>query len=64
MKSMKNKMNAEKNKVVGAMKEGAGRITGNSKLEAEGTRERAKGHIQSAAENIKDAAKHAMKKTD
>ena len=63
MKNLKNKLNAEKNKAVGAVKETAGRIVGNPNLEAEGTRDRAKGHIQNAVENIKDAARSAVKKS-
>ncbi|MGZ3711677.1 MAG: CsbD family protein [Bdellovibrionota bacterium] len=62
MKNIKKKLNAEKNKVVGAVKENAGRVVGNSKLEAEGARDRAKGNVQSAVENIKDAAKTPFKK--
>ena len=63
MKNYKNKLNAEKNKALGSVKESAGRITGNSRLEAEGTGQRAKGHVQSAVENVKDAAKSAFKKS-
>lgn len=63
MKSMKNKMKAEKNKIVGAVKEGAGKMVGNPRLEAEGSRERAKGQVQSAVENIKDAARNVAQST-
>lgn len=63
MKNIKNKLNAEKNKTVGAVKETAGKIVGNPKLEAEGTRDRAKGHIQSAVESIKDVGRSAVKKS-
>jgi uncharacterized protein YjbJ (UPF0337 family) len=63
MKNLKNKLNAEKNKAVGTVKESVGKIVGNPKLEAEGTRVRAKGHFQKAVENIKDAARSVAKKS-
>ncbi len=64
MKNIENKLNAEKNKIVGAVKESAGRIIGNTKLEAEGTRVRTKGNLQSAVANLKDAAKSKLKSSN
>ena len=46
------------NKAKGAVKEAAGKATGNRKLEAEGKADKAKGHVQSAGGKAKDAARH------
>ena len=44
-------------KVKGAVKEGAGKLTGDKRTEAEGKTDRAKGDVQGAAQDAKDAAK-------
>jgi uncharacterized protein YjbJ (UPF0337 family) len=38
----------------GAIKEGAGKITGDTKLQAEGALDKAKGKVESAAGKLKD----------
>ena len=58
---MKNKINAETNKLVGAVKEKVGEIVGNPNLKEEGKRDQVKGNVQSAVESVKDAAKAAIK---
>jgi len=48
-------------KASGALKETAGKITGNEKLEAEGKFDKAKGEVRETVGDIKDAAKNANK---
>jgi len=48
---------AEKTK--GAIKEGAGKVSGDKKLEAEGKADKAKGALHNAAGDVKDAARNA-----
>jgi uncharacterized protein YjbJ (UPF0337 family) len=48
---------AEKTK--GAIKEGAGKLSGDKELEHEGKADKAKGDLHEAAGNIKDAARNA-----
>ena len=45
----------------GAMKEAAGKITGDEKLKAEGKIEKAEGKVQSAVGGIKDTLRDAGK---
>jgi uncharacterized protein YjbJ (UPF0337 family) len=45
----------------GSMKETAGRLTGDERLEAEGTTDKAKGKLQKGVGSIKDAARDALK---
>lgn len=40
------------------MKKFLGRATGNSRLEAEGRREQARGNLKRAADKLRDAFKH------
>ena len=47
-------------KVAGKIKEFAGRVTGNKKLETEGKVDQVKGAIHNAAGNAKDAGKKAI----
>jgi uncharacterized protein YjbJ (UPF0337 family) len=47
-------------KVAGNIKEFAGRVTGNKKLETEGKVDQAKGAIHNAAGDAKDAGKKAI----
>ena len=42
---------------IGHIKEAAGKVTGDSKLEAEGKTDEAKAHLGKAAENVKDAVR-------
>jgi uncharacterized protein YjbJ (UPF0337 family) len=44
-------------KVKGAVKEGAGKLTGDKRTEAEGKTDRAKGAVKGAAQDAKSAAK-------
>jgi len=48
-------------KVSGATKEAAGKLTGNKKLEAEGKIDKAKGEVREALGDAKDAARRADK---
>lgn len=48
-------------KASGAMKEAAGKITDNKKLEAEGKLDKAKGEARGAVGDMKDAARKADK---
>jgi uncharacterized protein YjbJ (UPF0337 family) len=49
------------NQAKGAVKEAAGKIVGDAKLEAEGKADKAKGKIQNAVGGAKDAARDALK---
>ena len=46
-------------KAKGAVKQGAGKLTGDKELEREGQADKAKGDVHKAAGNVKDAARHA-----
>jgi uncharacterized protein YjbJ (UPF0337 family) len=46
-------------KAKGAIKEGAGKLTGDKKLETEGKIDKAKGAAHNAAGDVKDTARHA-----
>ncbi|MCR6646199.1 MAG: CsbD family protein [Terricaulis sp.] len=48
-------------KASGAVKEAAGKVTGNKKLEAEGKIDKAKGEARDFIGDVKDAAKKADK---
>jgi uncharacterized protein YjbJ (UPF0337 family) len=48
-------------KVSGATKEAAGKLTGNEKLEAEGKFDKAKGEARDVVGDVKDAVKKADK---
>lgn len=48
-------------KVSGAAKEAAGKLTGNEKLQAEGKLDKAKGEAREFVGDVKDAAKKADK---
>jgi uncharacterized protein YjbJ (UPF0337 family) len=49
-------------KVKGKVKEGAGKITGNERLKAEGKAEQSKADVKQGGEKVKDAAKSVTKK--
>ncbi len=49
-------------KVAGSVKEAAGKITGNSELEAKGAGEKAAGKVQNAAGGAKDTVRQAVDK--
>ncbi len=46
-------------KVKGAVKNAAGKMTGDKKLQAEGKIDKAKGEAHKVAGDVKDAARHA-----
>jgi uncharacterized protein YjbJ (UPF0337 family) len=48
-------------KAKGAVKEAAGKLTGNDKLKAEGKLDKAKGEAHNVAGNVKDAARDLTK---
>ncbi|MFF7178339.1 CsbD family protein [Streptomyces sp. NPDC008121] len=52
------KMKAKGEQAKGKLKETAGRMTGDERLEAEGQAEQAKGDARTAKEKTKDAFKH------
>lgn len=47
----------------GAVKEAAGKVTGDAKLQAEGKTAKNAGKIQNAVGGVKDAARDAIKKS-
>jgi uncharacterized protein YjbJ (UPF0337 family) len=46
----------------GAVKEGVGKMTGDTKTQAEGTAEKTAGKVQNAAGSVKDSARDALNK--
>lgn len=48
----------------GAMKDAAGKVTGDKKLQAEGKQEKAAGKVRNAVGGAKDAAREAGKEWD
>ena len=48
-------------KAKGAIKETAGKVTGDKQLESEGKVDKAKGDLHNAAGNVKDAARNFTK---
>lgn len=48
------KFDAKSDKATGKIKETAGDLTGDERLEAEGKGDQGKGHLKEAAENVKD----------
>jgi uncharacterized protein YjbJ (UPF0337 family) len=53
--STENKVNNTAEQAKGKLKEGAGKVTGNESLQAEGHADQAKGSLKQAFEKIKDA---------
>ncbi len=47
----------------GAIKEGAGKLTGDKKLEAEGVADKAAGKVQNTVGGVKDTARDALDKS-
>ncbi|WP_421935006.1 CsbD family protein [Phenylobacterium sp.] len=45
----------------GSIKEAAGKVTGNERLEAEGVAEKTVGKVQKGVGELKDAARNALK---
>ena len=52
-------MKGAADKAKGAIKEGAGKLTGDKDLQAEGKMDKAKGSAHNAAGDVKDAARDA-----
>lgn len=57
----KNRIEGAAQELKGTIKEVAGKVTGNEKLEAEGKVDKAAGQVQSAVGKGKDAVKDALK---
>lgn len=49
-------------KLSGSVKEAIGKVTGDTKLEAEGTAQKSAGEAQNAAGAVKDGVRHAAAK--
>ena len=59
----KDRINGAANQAKGAVKEAAGKITGDAKLQTEGKADKIKGKAQNAIGGIKDAARDALDNT-
>ncbi len=57
----KNRIEGAAKELKGTIKEVAGKLTGNDKLEAEGKVDKAAGQVQSTVGKAKDAIKDALK---
>jgi len=55
----KDRIKGSANQAKGALKEVAGKVTGDAKLQAEGKAEKAAGKVQNAVGGLKDAARGA-----
>jgi len=58
----KDRMQGSAEQAKGAIKEGAGKLTGDQKMQAEGKADKAAGKVQNAAGSAKDAARDALRK--
>jgi uncharacterized protein YjbJ (UPF0337 family) len=50
-------MGGKIDKIKGSVKEFVGKVTGNTRIEAEGKTDKAKGHVKEAGEKITETAK-------
>ena len=57
----KDRIEGSANQAKGAVKEAAGKITGDAKLKAEGAADKAAGKVQNAVGGLKDSLKDAAK---
>jgi uncharacterized protein YjbJ (UPF0337 family) len=57
----KEHMKGAADKAKGAIKDTAGKVTGDKKLQSEGKMDKAKGDVHNAAGDVKDAVKNATK---
>jgi len=57
----KDRINGSANQAKGAIKQAAGEMTGDAKLQAEGAADKAKGKVQNAVGGAKDAIRQASK---
>ena len=60
----KDRINGSANQAKGAVKEAAGKVTGDAKLEAEGKADKIKGKVQNAIGGVKDAGREALRDAD
>jgi len=58
----KDRIDGSANQAKGAIKEAAGKMTGDAKLEAEGKADKAAGKVQNAVGGLKDAVREAADK--
>jgi len=58
----KDRIEGAAKQVKGTIKEAIGKVTGDTKIEAEGMAEKAAGKVQSSVGNAKDAARDVFKK--
>ena len=56
----KDRINGAADQAKGSIKEAAGKVTGDSKLQAEGTLDKAKGRVESAIGGAKDAVRNGI----
>ena len=54
----KDRINGAAYQAKGSIKEAAGKVTGDTKLQAEGTLDKAKGKVESAIGGVKDAVRN------
>jgi uncharacterized protein YjbJ (UPF0337 family) len=57
----KDRIEGSANQAKGAVKEAAGKVTGDSKLKAEGAAQKTAGKVQNAVGGMKDAVRDATK---
>ena len=57
----KDRIEGAANQAKGAVKEAAGKVTGDAKLQAEGAADKAAGKVQNAVGGLKDTLKDAAK---
>ncbi len=58
----KNRISGAVDQAKGAVKEAAGKVTGDKKLQAEGKADKVAGKVESAVGGMKDSARDAMNK--
>ena len=58
----KNRVEGAAHQVKGSVKEAVGKVTGDKKIQAEGTAEKAAGKVQNAVGGAKDAVKNAARR--
>jgi uncharacterized protein YjbJ (UPF0337 family) len=58
----KDRINGSANQAKGTVKESLGKMTGDSKLKAEGAADKAKGKVQNAIGGAKDALREASRR--
>jgi uncharacterized protein YjbJ (UPF0337 family) len=58
----KNRVKGSADQAMGAIKEAAGKLTGDAKLKAEGKADKLKGKVENAVGGAKDAVRHAAGK--